>query len=223
MLLNNFVWVIVIILIVFLFILLLLDIKIEIHIIKVDEDDEISMSFSILRNLLRYQINVPIIDMFASYDNIIKTKMKSKVEAGKNSKLVDNKSEDEFNIKEIKIITNKIQNLYKKYYNISKYIMERITINNINWETKIGLEDASVTAIVTGVLWGLKSIIILYFKNKLNFSNINLNVTPHYVSKKFDMTFNCIVTLKIGYIIYASIKFFLTIIKGGDKYERTSN
>ncbi|SNR87239.1 Protein of unknown function [Anaerovirgula multivorans] len=196
-----------------------LNIKIEVRVIREDNNDEVNVSISLLNDLLKYRMVIPFIDIFNGYNNLLKAHMHGQAEVGDDNALADHAEEKGFNLNEMKILIEKAEVLYRNYHNIISYVMKKIIISKVQWETKIGVEDAAGTAILTGALWGIKSSIILFFKNKFNLNNIYVNVTPYYVSKKFAMTFNCIVTLKIGYIINTGIKLFLIKIRGGDKFE----
>lgn len=200
-----------------------LSIKIEVRVIREGENDEINVWISMLNELLRYKVVIPFIDIFNGYNNLVKTHIHREAELGATSDIAKETNEEGFNLNEIRILVEKGEILYRNYSNIISYIMNKIIINKVEWETQVGLDDAASTAVITGALWGIKSSILLFFKNKFQLSNIYLDVTPYYISKKFAMTFNCIVTLKIGYIINAGIKVLLRKIRGGDKFERSSN
>lgn len=120
-------------------------------------------------------------------------------------------------------LLKKARYIHNQYSSIILYLNNKITIHKLLWETKIGLDNAAVTAIFIGFLWGLKSNIILFIKSKYHLEDVHLNIIPCYTSKRLDIILDCIVTIKIGYIIYAGIKLIFIKIRGGDMYEGASH
>ncbi|KJF28171.1 DUF2953 domain-containing protein [Clostridium aceticum] len=199
--------------------LLFLDLKIEVRFIREGENDELNITISILKGLLKYKTTIPFIDFLNNGRNIITANIYKKAKVSNTNAIEDEKEEKEFNYDEIKIIIKKGHYYYKKYCEVLHYIHKRITINKVLWKTNIGLEDAADTAIISGILWGIKSNLMTLLKRKLRPQRIYIDVVPCYVSKKFGVIFDCIVTLKIGYIIIAGIKLLSTKIKGGENIE----
>ncbi|NLM04787.1 MAG: DUF2953 domain-containing protein [Clostridiales bacterium] len=111
----------------------------------------------------------------------------------------------------------------KNYFNIIIYIKEKIQIKDIYWETEIGIDDAADTAILSGLLWIIKSNSVVFLENKYFIENIHIDIKPYHSGIKFNMIFNCIGTLKLVNIIVVGIKYIAIKIRGGEIIERASN
>ncbi|SES70152.1 Protein of unknown function [Natronincola peptidivorans] len=203
--------------------LLFISITIDIKILREGENDEVIIVLSVLNGFFKYKIDIPFLDMVHTGNNLIRAKIHNDTEVGNKKEQINDSWEEELNFNEIKIIFEEIQSFKKKYWNVIEYIKGKLRIKKVLWYTKIGLEDAAITAIVTGIIWVIKTNIILFIRNTLNLEDISIDVVPNYMSKKFALTFHCIVGLKIGYIIIASIKLLMMKFRGGEKIERASN
>lgn len=109
-----------------------------------------------------------------------------------------------------------------KYKELIEFIWDKITIRKINWNTKIGLTDASLVGIIYGLIWSFKNIIISFILANKEINSINLNVVPIFNKNQLDITFNCIIKIRIVYIINVWIWLLKKHI-GGEKNDRTSH
>ncbi|MBZ2173777.1 DUF2953 domain-containing protein [Schnuerera sp. xch1] len=111
---------------------------------------------------------------------------------------------------------------YFWYEELIKYTCNRMIIEYINWETTIGYSDPFYLSIIYGSIWWLKGIIISILMSNKDIQQIDTNVIPIYDKNQFDMRFNCIIKIRMVYIITIWI-WFLKIYKGGEKIDRSSN
>ena len=86
------------------------------------------------------------------------------------------------------------------------------------WATRLGTGDPALTAIGYGIVWGLKTNLLSYLDSRYHFKERpELKVVPDYQQPRWDMLFDCIFRVKIGYIIIASLaaRWRLRMLKGG--------
>lgn len=86
------------------------------------------------------------------------------------------------------------------------------------WATRLGTGDPALTALGYGILWGLKTNLLGYLNSRYRFvERPGLKVVPDYRQPRWDMLFDCIFRVKMGYIIIASLaaRWRLRILKGG--------
>ncbi|MCF6465111.1 DUF2953 domain-containing protein [Clostridium sp. Cult2] len=110
-------------------------------------------------------------------------------------------------------------NRFKKFVDI---IWNKLVIKEINWETKIGFKDAYFVGIISGSLWCFKSIITSFLMSKKEIKNLYYNVIPIFDENYLDILFDCIIKIRMVYIITVWI-WLLKLKKGGEKGGRTSN
>ena len=115
---------------------------------------------------------------------------------------------------------DKIKNHVVKNENIKvKDIQEKLKAKyeNINLKIEIGEENAATTALLTGVISSIISVIIgKYFRD---IKQINWNVQPMYNINILKLSLNCIISVKLIHIINT----IFMMRKEGDKNAGTSN
>lgn len=136
----------------------------------------------------------------------------------------DNKKEDKQTEKENKQMEDKSKGLrkYSDYRIIIDYIWEKIVIEKFKWETDIGLQEPYYLSILYGFLWAIKSFIISYIMSKKEIDDMAINITPIYNTNKIATRFNCIIKIRMVYIINIWIRI-LKSYKGGEGNVRSSN
>lgn len=117
----------------------------------------------------------------------------------------------------IKSIQNDFQ--YKKFIGS---VWNKIILEKINWETKIGFKDAYFVGIITGALWYFKSLLISLLLSKKEVKNLNYNIVSIYNKNLVDIRFDCIIKIRMVYIITVWI-WIIKLNKGGEEIDRTPN
>ncbi len=124
------------------------------------------------------------------------------------------------NISQTNNESTKIENMKKLYnnrfilYSLIKYLLKKVKIKKLIWITKIGLGDAALTGIISGWLWWIKSSVVTLIINK-NKKDIIIDINPDFNKINIETHFNCIIKLKLVYIIIAGINGIRTKLKGG--------
>ena len=164
-----------------------LEIKIKDKNFKMNENGKITIRFTILNK----------IDLFKFTTNINRFKLPE--------------SKNKYD----KIKNHIVKNNSIKIKDIQKKLKVKYEIINLNIE--IGKENAAITAILTGVVSSVVSIIIgKYFSD---IKEINWNVHPIYNMNILKLSLNGIISVKVLHII--NIIFMMR--KDDDKNARTSN
>lgn len=127
---------------------------------------------------------------------------------------------DKFQLPESKNKYDKIKNHVIKNNNIKINDIQKklkLKYENIKLNIEIGEDNAAITALLTGVISCIVSVIIgKYFSN---IEDINWNVQPMYNTNILKLSLNCIISVKLIHIINTIYE----MRKEGDKYARTSN
>lgn len=109
-----------------------------------------------------------------------------------------------------------------KYRELIDYITKKVKIREFKWETKLGLSEPHYLSILYGFMWSIKSLFVGYLLSKKEVGNIKINILPIYNSNTFRTQFNCIINIRMVYIINIWI-WLIKLYKGGDKNDRPSN
>lgn len=129
----------------------------------------------------------------------------------------------------IKDVYKKLWRVARRYLRYLRLNLAEIRLNKLQWETRIGGQDAFETALMVGGLWAAKGYILARVFRFLDYRGIRpkVSVTPWYQGKRLDMTVDCIVTLRPGHIIVAGLWHAgilpVMLPKGGEKQNEPSD
>lgn len=129
-----------------------------------------------------------------------------------NYKLMVYTSKDQ---KDIELQVSKKQMRFLKQMSVQ--LKEKIILKNISFYSKIGLNDAFNTALVSGSINSLISAIFGYIKNTKETAKINIVNQPMFNCKNFIIKLNASFFITVFDVIYAILMSFI-IIKRSEKY-----
>ncbi|NLJ77808.1 MAG: DUF2953 domain-containing protein [Tissierellia bacterium] len=116
-------------------------------------------------------------------------------------------------------ITKILRNKNRK---VIRYTWNKFRFREIVWKTEIGLNDAALTSIIYGTLWGFKTQILNIILRDKTIDNVDLNIMPIFNGYKLNIELHCIFEIRLVYIIIIWFWIF-KIYRGGDRIDRTSN
>lgn len=120
----------------------------------------------------------------------------------------------------VTLLTYFLPGKYQRWLLVVQDLEQRGQVDRLIWKTQIGTGDAAQTAILYGLLSGLKPILLSYLQCKIKFSQKpELEVIPDYQQTRGDTLIDCIFRVKLGYIIIASLmaRFRFEIRRGLSK------
>lgn len=104
-----------------------------------------------------------------------------------------------------------------------KHIKDKVRVEDFGVTARLGTGDAAHTALLCGSLLSLLHIALFHLQNKYYLEKKRVNVTPVFDREDFELHFDCIIALKLRYIIIAGMQKTAEKIKGGEKIVRASN
>jgi len=204
--------------IILIFILLYSNIKIKVNFKRHDDNDMIILNITVLYGIFTYTKQIPFVDIVKGYNNVPAVEIQSNKQYNENYK---GDSKSVFNTNEIEKYIKKYKELYIKFEKLiipfTKRLKQKVIFNEIYWNTELGIDDAANTAIITGILWSVKSTMLVFISNNFNLHSKYINVVPNYNIKTFKTSINCIFTVKLGNIINVAAKTLIVYIKDGGK------
>ena len=101
-----------------------------------------------------------------------------------------------------------------KLVTINKDLLNRVACLKLQWETDFGFKDASITGITAGTLWAAKSLLVKQISRSIKMGHrvIKFNVTPNYAKPGLSVDFDCILRVRLGYIIIAGVRVLKLIM-----------
>lgn len=124
------------------------------------------------------------------------------------------------NSKPLKSFKNIIKGL--DYMELIKYIWNKLNIEKLEFKTKIGSTNPFISAMLYGLVWNIVGTSIGCLSMYKNIDNLDIDVLPAFEENNLDIKFDCIIKIRIVYIINTWIKL-IKLYKGGVKNVRTSN
>lgn len=114
-------------------------------------------------------------------------------------------------------MTKSVQKKAKDFVQVAHLIIDhqawlrktlaRIQCMHVRWYTEIGTGDASSTAQLSGIIWGLKSTLLGFASHRVRFKTMPiLDVTPHFNTSVFrtELTFD--VSARLSVMLAALLK-----------------
>lgn len=185
-----------------------------IRIIKKNDKEHIELGVIAIKGLIKFGFEIPFIDII-KLGNKYSVEFGERLESGEQEKDIVNKTKKLRFDKLIKKFnkTKKMRDVFNAFIN---YLIKKIQIKKIIWKSNVGLDDAALTGIASGVLWMMKGLVVSLVSNKTNLEEINIDITPYFDESVFETDFHCIIKLKLAHIIIASIKGVKAKLKGGE-------
>ncbi|HEY8464166.1 MAG TPA: DUF2953 domain-containing protein [Bacillota bacterium] len=94
---------------------------------------------------------------------------------------------------------------YHKWLLVADHLENRGYFQSLQWSTQIGTGDSAQTAVLSGLLWAVKTTVTGWLQDKYRFvKQPEVMVYSDYETAGLNMAFNCIFRVKLGYIIIAA-------------------
>lgn len=196
------------------FIVPFLKVSIRINYLKNGTNDELIIIFSSLFGLINVKREINVVDMvLAGRKPAIR--LEEEIEITRKGRLLK-ELERVFNYEEILNVIERVKNQLKKYNSSIQYFKKKIIIRHFNWETGIGIGDAALTGIATGLLWNVKNVVIYILNTQFRITDVPaVNIRFDFERIVFTTQFDCIFSFKIGHAIIAGLKGLIAIVKDG--------
>lgn len=191
----------------------------QLHYSRLKDNDRFYIFVKAAYGLVKYRYEVPLIKFRGLAQGIL-VKKEHVNETG--DRLMGEKSET---VDKDKIITyfRKVREILKGTFDMREWIMDsmaKVTCTRFVWSTRVGLGDAAETAILTGVIWTLKSSAVTYlFRRVKRGTKPRLAVVPEYAKAHFSTEVSCIGKIRLGHAMLAGLHLVFRIlkVKGGIK------
>jgi len=185
-----------------------------VRIIKKNDKEHMELGIIAIKGLIKLGFEVPFIDIIQLGDKY-SIEFGERLEGGNKEKDIISKTKKLTFDKLIKRFnkTKKMREVFNAFFS---YLIQKIQVKNITWKSNIGLDDAALTGIASGLFWMVKGLIVSFASNYKNTDDINIDITPYFDKAVFETDFYCIIKLKLAHIIIASLKGVKAKFKGGE-------
>lgn len=189
-------------------------------VIKADirnQHSNFSLSFSVLNGFIKYTYKIPFIDLSMNGESVF-----LKIRSVREKKTITNNNQQKktrLSYKELRDKVRQIKRYLNKYKDTLKYINKKLIIKELIWKSKIGVEDAAVTAVLHGTLNAIKNTIVMWMLQKQKKQNSKIVVNADFNKSVIETSFSCIISLKLVHIIIVTYKIFKAKRQGGESNE----
>jgi hypothetical protein len=124
--------------------------------------------------------------------------------------------------KEVFQLFKKTTQFYRKNIDYIEYLKPKVKVKEFSLMSKIGIGDAAGTALLAACTLNILNIIICHLRNYYGLPEHRLTVIPLFEEQGFELKADCIIDIKIGYIMFIGIRKAIDKLKGGEKFGRAS-
>jgi len=115
--------------------------------------------------------------------------------------------------------------IYRELKPSMKYMLGKIRLKKMNWHTGLGVGNPLHTGLLTGMLWGLKGFLMSLLFHNLSYRPAKpvFSVVPYFNKKGLTIFFDCILTIRIGHIIFTGLRMAATLVISGKLMKLVKN
>lgn len=179
-------------------------------------NDHFIIDTTALGNLIRYRLKIPVNELTRGKNGF--PWVDTEIESRGGERLTDTAEEQtkswawlRFALENYDEVMDKIHRLLgivNDYSDFMRWVTSGVRFQRFYWVTRIGLEDAAATAVLTGGCWAVKSCIAasLWHRHCCSDAGPVIQVIPVYNQEVFHTDFECIFSVRLGHIIGAGIR-----------------
>jgi len=91
--------------------------------------------------------------------------------------------------------------VFRDLYSLINRTLRYVTVDELEWKSRTGCENAMMTALSTGFLWMLKGSVLGPLSSKCRLKTVHVDVRPDYSKTAFFTNFTCILKIRMVHII----------------------
>jgi hypothetical protein len=193
-------------------------IRLEVEYSRKQEKDQLFIEISAWWRVIRYKINVPLLDLEPQGIEYAKT---THPELGNNGNEKKKKKRKIYSPQDAYNLKLKIDSWLKMVHHFKKIMqktLKKIRCDQLEWNTKIGLGDAAATGTFSGMVWGIKSCIIALIAHYISLRSMpRIQVAPQFQQLWLESKFKMRLRFRLGMVLIAGLKVYFNIIRNGEK------
>jgi hypothetical protein len=113
---------------------------------------------------------------------------------------------------------DRVQIIVKNIFNLTEWTkdtLSHVECTYVRWHTRVGIGDAPETAVVTGLLWGVKSSLLSFVMSRICLkAQPDVQVVPQYNQQLFSTDLICKAQIRLGHVLMAGLRLVVRMLKG---------
>lgn len=173
------------------------------------ENDDLEIELSVYRGLLRYRIHANMLQIRNMKTGV---KVAGEADAGPNqaSGKQGEKKKEWITPHKVAEWARNFANWRRRVHNMDEILrttLKRVRGESLEWHTNVGVGEAAVTGIVSGIVWTAKSAVLALLGRYVTlYTKPQLAVVPDFSRERLDTHLLCILRFRIGHAIIAAIR-----------------
>lgn len=200
-------------------IICLLPVQIVIHYERNKEKNHVEIGFSTLFGLIRYAVELPVVDLIMTSNK--QFQIRAKVKSGIGDKKRKQRPWVTLAVEQIRKAFEIQQSLVEKLHNFMPHLrsLSKIfRIQYLKWETEIGIGDAALTGTAAGLVWSVKGTVIGILSHVFTLHvKPMIRVSPTFHQTVFATRLDCIIRFWVGQAIFEGIKMAIYLLREGKR------
>ncbi|MFC4767307.1 DUF2953 domain-containing protein [Effusibacillus consociatus] len=197
----------------------LLPVQIHIRYVRDGEKDELWIQLQTLFGIIKYTIEIPIVDLVMSKNKGVK--VKAAAESGLGEKAKKRQPLITIAIEQFRRILRIGRQLQEHLHQFNHHVRKatkKFRIVKMSWQTEFGTGDAAMTGTAAGLVWMIKGSVLGVLANFFSLRvKPNFAVCPNYHSLMLRTSLDCIIRFWVGQAIVAGIQMGIYMLREGKK------
>lgn len=207
----SLLWVVLGLLLAFILVIPFTSIRLEARYWRKGADDQLNIQIRLLWGLIRLRYKIPVIKWMENEGSLI----------------IREKSEDQ-PIKgswRQRITWHSLRVMRERYLmfrdqvhqlqDLIRSFLRHVVFEHLEWRSSVGTGDAAETGVITGVVWGVKSILVGVLSSYVQWTKQPLlKVDPLFSEAILKTDLHCIIRFRIGHAMLAAIRLMRSMRKG---------
>ncbi|MGG1659317.1 DUF2953 domain-containing protein [Brevibacillus sp. NRS-1366] len=187
-----------------------------------EENDHLVLTLVAWFGLIRRKYEIPILFLKETEGG---PQVVAKVETIQRGNKVKDKVQD-FTRKQVKKWYHNYREILEKVRDLQplfNQLCRHIRCTNLEWHTLMGTGQASDTGALTGIIWGVKSMLIGFVSHTITLHAIpRMSVQPVWNQAIIQTQFRCVLHFYLGYVLITVVKMVLRLRKGRQRKWQTT-
>jgi hypothetical protein len=186
---------------------LLSDIRVRMHFVRTKENDSLAVEVRALYGLYRYCYDVPHIDYRGLY-NKQKEMLWKRMEEERETHGIQHAGSKPWPLAQYREMKRNVT----RFPEWMKQTLARFRCTELRWDTRFGVGDAPVTAVLTGAIWGVLATLLGFVFQYIKLdTRPDISVTPLFNRKQFHTEANVVIQIRAGAAMLAGIRFWFRV------------
>ncbi|GED72225.1 hypothetical protein BRE01_59270 [Brevibacillus reuszeri] len=196
-----------------LIVIMVTPVKITVYYNRAGDDDHVVLSFSVWFGLFHWKYEIPILLLKQTESG---PQLVAKVEKIKGGHKVKDTVRD-FTRRQVKKWYHSYRDLLKKVRDLQplfSHLCKHIRCTDLEWHTLMGTGQAGETGALTGIIWGVKSMIIGIMSHTFTLHAMpKMSVQPVWNQAIIQTRFQCVLHFYLGHLLITVVRMAVRLRK----------